>query len=70
MKPSKEYMENIIKRLEAMNPHLINNLPGEDKISPYKIPDIIDQIGLSAMEYLKNKKSPDIESDPLFPDRN
>lgn len=70
MKPSKEYMENIIRRLEAMNPHLSQNLQGEDKNSPYKIPNIVDQIGLTAMEYLKNKKDSNVKPDPLFPDRN
>lgn len=71
MKPSKEYMDQIIKRLEAMNPHLAGgNHSSNDNISPYKIPSTIDQIGITAMEYLKNKKDPDIKPDPMFPDRN
>jgi hypothetical protein len=71
MGPSKEYMDHIIKRLEAMNPHLANGIhASENRFDPYKLPSTIDQIGMTAMEYLKNKKDPDIKPDSLFPDRN
>jgi hypothetical protein len=37
---------------------------------PFKMPSFIDQVGITAMEYLKNKKDPEIMKDPLFMDRN
>jgi hypothetical protein len=71
MKPSQEYLDMISKRLEAMNPGLVGsvNVGGECR-EPFKMPSFIDQVGMSAMEYLKNKKDPDIQPDPLFPNRN
>lgn len=71
MKPSQEYLDMISKRLEAMNPGLVGsvNVGGECR-EPFEMPSFIDQVGMSAMEYLKNKKDPDIQPDPLFPNRN
>jgi hypothetical protein len=70
MKPSKEYLDYISKRLEVMNPW-VGVKPGDDsKLSGYKMPSFHDQLGQSAIEYMKNKKDPEIKPDPLFPDRN
>jgi hypothetical protein len=70
MKPSKEYLDHIAKRLEAMNPW-VGVIPGDDsKISGYKLPSLHDQMGQAAIEYMKNKKDPEIKPNPLFPDRN
>lgn len=71
MQPSKEYLDQIAKRLEKLNPHLtpdvVKNMKrGVD--SDYSDP--IDWLGQSASNYLKNKKDPEIKPDPLFPDRN
>lgn len=70
MKPSKEYLDHIIKRLEAMNPGLGNTDQMSSCNLDYKLPSFEEQLGRSAMEYLKNKKDPVISPDPLFPDRN
>ncbi len=70
MKPSKEYLDHIIKRLEAMNPGLGNSNVGSTCNLDYKMPSLEEQVGRTAMEYLKNKKDPMISPDPLFPDRN
>jgi competence transcription factor ComK len=70
MKPSKEYLDHIIKRLEAMNPGLGNSNTGSTCNLDYKMPSFEEQVGRTAMEYLKNKKDPMISPDPLFPDRN
>ena len=68
MQPNKEYMEYLSKRLEALNPHLtpesIKQAKTGDRIDP------IDWMGQAGFNYLKNKKDPDINPDPLFPDRN
>jgi hypothetical protein len=69
MKPSKEYLDYISKRLEAMNPG-VSNTPGSSVQEPYNLPSLHDQMGQAAMEYLKNKKSNEIKPDPLFTDRN
>lgn len=71
MKPSKEYLDMISKRLENMNPHLSNSIPGADPYSSYKMPSFEDQLGQTALAYLNKKKS-EIQPgpDPLFPDRN
>jgi hypothetical protein len=71
MKPSNEYLEQIARKLDAMN----RNDPGIGRNSegcnePFKMPSFIDQVGITAMEYLKNKKDPEIMKDPLFMDRN
>lgn len=71
MKPSKEYLEMISKRLENMNQHLTHTAPGAEPYSSYKIPSLLDQMGQTAIEYMNRKKNevkPD--PDPLFPDRN
>lgn len=70
MKPSKEYLDHIIKRLEAMNPGISNSNSGGSCNLDYSLPSFEDQLGRTAMEYLKNKKDPEILPDPLFPDRN
>lgn len=67
--PSKEYLDQISKRLEAMNPHLTGSR-GVECNEPFQMPSIMDQMGQTALHYLKNKKETVIEPDPLFPDRN
>ena len=67
--PSKEYLEYISKRLEAMNPGAGGH-PGESCQEPFAMPSFIDQVGQTAIHYLKNKKETVIPPDPLFPDRN
>lgn len=67
--PSKEYLDQISKRLGAMNPHLAGS-KGSECNEPFTLPSIMDQMGQTALHYLKNKKETDIEADPLFPDRN
>ena len=71
MKPSKEYMDMISKRLENMNPHLVNSTPGAEPYGSYKLPSFEEQLGQTALAFLDRKKN-EIrpESDPLFPDRN
>jgi hypothetical protein len=67
--PSKEYLDQISKRLEAMNPHLSGSR-GAECNEPFQMPSIMDQMGQTALHYLENKKETVIEPDPLFPDRN
>ena len=69
MKPSKEYLDHIAKRLEAMNPDIVNGVNVINQ--PYKIPSFEEQLGQTAMAYLANKKNQElVDPDPLFPDRN
>ena len=69
MKPSKEYLDHIAKRLEAMNPDIANGVNIIQE--PYKMPSFEDQLGQTAMAYLANKKNQEnITPDALFPDRN
>lgn len=61
-------MEQIAKRLEALNPHIT-----PESIKQAKMGDGFDPIGWigqSGLNYLKSKKDPEIAPDPLFPDRN
>jgi hypothetical protein len=52
-----------------MNPNL--NTSGESGFKdPFNLPSIMDQMGQTALHYLKNKKDTVIEPDPLFPNRN
>lgn len=67
--PSKEYLEYISKRLEAMNPNQGGH-PGNSCNEPFKMPSFMDQAGQTAMHYLKNKRETETAPDPLFPDRN
>ncbi len=67
--PNKEYLDQISKRLEAMNPHLAGSKKAECN-EPFVIPSIMDQMGQTALHYLKNKKETVIEQNPLFPNRN
>jgi hypothetical protein len=69
MTPTKEYLDHIKKRLEAMNPHLPANSNNEFS-GGFELPNTMDQMGRAAIEYLKNKKDPEILPDPLFPNRN
>lgn len=68
MKPSKEYLDYIAKRLEAMNPGVGKS--SDEQLNGYKLPGLMDQLGQTAIDYMKNKKDPEIKPDPLFPDRN
>jgi hypothetical protein len=69
MKPSKEYLDHISKRLEAMNPDIMNGVNVIQE--PFKMPSFEDQLGQTAMAYLANKKNQEhIATDPLFSDRN
>lgn len=72
MKPCKEYLDYIAKKLDSMNAlsPIRNVKDSDDKLTGYKIPELMDQMGYTALEYLKNKKDPVIKPDPLFPDRN
>jgi hypothetical protein len=70
MKPSQEYMDMIAKRLEAMNPAITGNVTTGGVHEPYAMPSMMDQMGMSAMEYLKNKKPQDMQEDPLFTNHN
>jgi hypothetical protein len=71
MKPSKEYLDMISKRLENMNPQLTNSVPGAEPYAPYKMPSFEEQLGQTAIAYLNRKKSEiPAAADPLFPDRN
>jgi hypothetical protein len=72
MVPSKEYLDHISKRLEAMNPHLKGTDGKYNAFADgFKMPSLMDQMGQTAMAYLNNKKNQaPIEPDPLFPDRN
>ena len=69
MTPTKEYLDHIKKRLEAMNPHLPANSNNEFT-GGFELPGMMDQMGRAALEYIKNKKDPEILPDPLFPNRN
>lgn len=64
-------MDMISKRLENMNPHLVNSIPGQEPYAAYKMPSVVDQLGQTAIAYL-NRKKDEIPPgpDPLFPDRN
>lgn len=72
MKPCKEYLDYIAKKLDSMNAlsPIRNVKDSDDKLTGYKIPELMDQMGSTALEYLKNKKDQVIKPDPLFPDRN
>lgn len=70
MRPSKEYLDMISKRLEAMNPGL-GSVKGDSCHEPYKMPSIMDQMSQSAIAYLERKKQETpIQPDPLFRDLN
>ena len=72
MGPSKEYLDMISKRLEAMNPGISNGgVRGDSCNEPFKMPSGIDQLGATAMAYLEKKKGEaPAPPDPMFPDRN
>lgn len=67
MLASKEYLDNIAKKLDALNKAGGGGRAAQES---YKMPSFIDQVGITASEYLKNRKAQEIKSDPLFPDRN
>jgi len=71
MRPTKEYLDMISKRLETMNPGLATPEKGLGGYETFKLPGGIDQLGQTAMAYLnKKEKENQIPPDPLFPDRN
>ena len=70
MKPTQEYMDMIAKRLESMNPTITGNVTSGGIHEPYLMPSIMDQMGMTAMEYLKNKKPQEEQEDPLFKNHN
>jgi hypothetical protein len=56
MQPSKEYMEQLAKRLEALNPHITPESIKQTKMGGGF--DVCDWLGQSATDYL-NKKNQD-----------
>jgi hypothetical protein len=68
MQPSKEYLDQIAKRLEALNPHITPESIKQAKTGNDF--DVLGWIGQSGMDYLQNKKDQNVGPDPLFPDRN
>ena len=69
MQPTKEYMDYIAKRLEALNPNVVVQQQIRKGVDP-DVGNPVEWLGQSAMHYLRNKKDPEIKPDPLFPDRN
>lgn len=69
MQPTREYMDYIAKRLEALNPEVKTQVQIKRGVDP-EVGNIVDLMGQSAMNYLQNKKDSNIKSDPLFSDRN
>jgi len=71
MIPSKEYLEQISKKLDSFNK--INGLnPGIKKDIFNDNFDFMDHMGKSALDYIERKKSTQIDQsiDPLFTDHN
>jgi len=58
MKPSKEYLDSIAKKLGALNAldnggtNRVNNIERYET----KMPSLIDQMGITAQKYLEDKK--------------
>lgn len=69
MTPSKEYLDQIAKRLEKLNPGLTPEIVKEMK-RPNDTSGLLGDIGRASVNYLQNKKDLEIKPDPLFPDRN
>jgi hypothetical protein len=71
MMPSKEYLEQISKKLDSFNkingvsPDIKNNI-FNDNFDPF------DHMGKSALAYMERKKSEPVDQslDPLFTDHN
>lgn len=53
MQPSKEYMEQLAKRLEALNPHITPETIKQSKMGGGF--DVCDWLGQSATDYLNKK---------------
>jgi hypothetical protein len=68
MRPSQEYLNFIALKLDSLRRTDPN--PGSGPIETYKVPSFEDQVGQTALAYLKQKKEISQEKDPLFPDRN
>lgn len=58
MKPSQEYLDSIAKKLESLRSMDPNPVHQKDNIEQYepKIGNIMDQMGITAMKYLEDKK--------------
>lgn len=69
MGPTKEYLDYIGKRLESLNPGKNLGIVTDERKNRGES-NMVDWLGQSATNYLKNKKDPEINQDPLFPDRN
>ena len=68
MKPSQEYLNQISAKLDSLRKLDAGN--GSSPAETYKMPSFEDQVGQTALAYLKNKKEGVSQPDPLFPDRN
>lgn len=67
MRPTQEYLDKIAAKLDSLR----KNDPSKgENLEGFKIPSFEQQVGLTAQHYLKNKKSSEKDSSPLFPDRN
>jgi hypothetical protein len=68
MKPSQEYLNQISAKLDSLRKLDTGNVSGP--VETYKMPSLEDQVGQTALAYLKNKREISSQPDPLFPDRN
>jgi hypothetical protein len=71
MIPSKDYLDQISKKLDTFNK--INGIDPSVKLNMFNDNfDVIDHMGRSAIEYMKKKKTEETpyQIDPLFTDHN
>ena len=59
MKPNQDYLDSIAKKLDSMN--ALGGGKGGDQTSnrepdTYKLPSLMDQMGMTAQKYLDDKK--------------
>lgn len=66
--PTQEYMEMIARKLDAFKKFSGNS--EESSNFAYKIPSFEEQVGQTALNYLKNKQNQEKTRDPLFKDHN
>lgn len=68
MRPSQEYLNSIATKLDSLR--RTDPKSGSGPVEQYKMPSFEEQLGQTALAYLRNKKEIQKNEDPLFPDRN
>ena len=56
MRPSQEYLDSIMNKLDALKKADGTDTKSNNRTEGYGLPSLVDQVGMTAMKYLEDQK--------------